>query len=272
MIKNDFYYSYKQVISIMTSQYALDLAGYAGELLLKNGAEIFRIQDTMHRILNHCGYPNHNIYVISNGIFATVNEGEGDRCTLLRHVPLGFVHLGMISEVNRIARNLEKNILSPEMAFDALKNLPARIDKESTLLSLFSSGVGAAAFCYMLGGFPRDIPFAFLLGCLLQLFLMISDRKIPFFLTTLCGSFLVTIGSKCFTVFLPTLHFHSLVIGAIIILVPGVAFTTSIREFFNGDYLSGIIHIVNALLTAICIAAGVAMALRAISLIGGIFL
>lgn len=255
----------------MNSQYALDLAGYAGELLLKNGAEIFRTQDTMHHILNHCGYPNHNIYVISNGIFATVNEGKEDRCTLVRHVPLGSVHLGMISEINRIVRNLEKDELSPEMTFDALRNLPARIYKESSLLSLFSSGVGAAAFCYMLGGFPCDIPFAFILGCLLQLFLMISEQKIPFFLTTLCGSFLVTLGSKFFTLFLPTLHFHSLVIGANIILVPGVAFTTSIRELFNGDYLSGIIHIVNALLTAICIAAGVAMALSATTYLGGIF-
>lgn len=254
----------------MNSQYALDLAGYAGELLLKNGAEIFRVYDTMHRILNNCGYSNHNIYVISNGIFATVNEGEEDRCTFVRHVPLGSVHLGMISEVNRIARNFENKDISPEETFDALRNLPNHIYKENTRLSLFSSGIGAAAFCYMLGGFPCDIPFAFILGCVLQYFLLISDQRMPLFLTTLCGSFLATLGSKIFTVFLPFLHFHSLVIGAIIILVPGVAFTTSIREFFNGDYLSGIIHIVNAVLTAICIAVGVAMALNAISFIGGV--
>lgn len=31
-----------------------------------------------------------------------------------------------------------------------------------------------------------------------------------------------------------------MIIGGLIILVPGVPFTTSIRDFFNGDYLSGI--------------------------------
>lgn len=40
-------------------------------------------------------------------------------------------------------------------------------------------------------------------------------------------------------------------------LVPGIALTTSIRDFFNGDYLSGAIHMIDAVLTAFCIAAGV---------------
>ena len=48
-----------------------------------------------------------------------------------------------------------------------------------------------------------------------------------------------------------------IVIGDIMPLVPGVALTTSIRDLFNGDYLSGAIHLLDALLTAMCIAVGV---------------
>ena len=40
-------------------------------------------------------------------------------------------------------------------------------------------------------------------------------------------------------------------------LVPGIALTTSIRDLFNGDYLSGAIHMIDAVLTAFCIAVGV---------------
>ena len=48
-----------------------------------------------------------------------------------------------------------------------------------------------------------------------------------------------------------------IVTGGLIILVPGVPFTTSIRDFFNGDYLSGTIRLIDALLVAFCMAVGV---------------
>ena len=57
---------------------------------------------------------------------------------------------------------------------------------------------------------------------------------------------------------IPVLH-DKVVIGAIMPSVPGIALTTSIRDFYNGDYLSGTIHLIDALLTALCIAVGIAL-------------
>ena len=48
-----------------------------------------------------------------------------------------------------------------------------------------------------------------------------------------------------------------IIIGGLIILVPGVPFTSSIRDFFNGDYLSGTIRLIDALLVSLCMAIGV---------------
>ena len=69
---------------------------------------------------------------------------------------------------------------------------------------------------------------------------------------------------------LPALDFNRVVIGGIIPLVPGVAFSTSIREFFNGDYLSGVIHLIAALLTAVCIALGVCGGIFVLRQLGGV--
>lgn len=55
-------------------------------------------------------------------------------------------------------------------------------------------------------------------------------------------------------------------------MVPGVTFTTSIREFFNGDYLSGVIHCICAMLTAVCIALGVCGGAMLLGFMGGIAL
>ena len=65
------------------------------------------------------------------------------------------------------------------------------------------------------------------------------------------------------------MDFNHIVIGSIIPLVPGVSLTTSVREFFNGDYVSGTIHLVDALLTAICIALGVGVAIFLFTSLGG---
>lgn len=254
----------------MDSRYALDLAGLAGTLLLKSGAEIFRVQETMTRILNHCGYSKHNVYVISNGIFATVNEGQEDRCSLVRHVPLGSVHLDYISEVNEISRELESGLLTPETAFAKLQEIHTEVSLERKRLITLACGVGSAAFCYMFGGSLLDAFFALLLGVVLQLFLFVTSRHMPKFIACIGGSLLVTLGSAAFAWACPQSNLDYMVIGSIIPLVPGVAFTSSIREFFNEDYLSGIIHLVDALLTAVCIAAGVGGALICTRMMGGL--
>lgn len=254
----------------MDSRYALDLAGLAGTLLLKSGAEIFRVQETMIRILNHCGYPNHNVYVISTGIFATVNEGQEDRCSLVRHVPLGSVHLDYISEVNEISRDLEDDRLTPQEASTRLHEIHTEVSLERKRLITLASGLGSAAFCYLFGGSLLDSFFALILGVELQLFLFGASSHMPKFLACIGGSLLVTLGSACFAQLCPETSFDYMTIGSIIPLVPGVAFTTSIREFFNEDFLSGIIHLVDALLTAVCIAAGVGGALIFLRMMGGL--
>lgn len=59
------------------------------------------------------------------------------------------------------------------------------------------------------------------------------------------------------------------VIGDIMPLVPGIALTTSIRDFFNGDYLSGAIHMIDAILTAFSIAVGVGAVITLYQLVTG---
>lgn len=96
-----------------------------------------------------------------------------------------------------------------------------------------------------------------------------SQRKTSKFITNIFGSALVTLVSLItFSIGLPVLY-DKIIIGAIMPLVPGIALTTSIRDFFNGDYLSGAIHMIDAVLTAFCIAAGVGTVMTIYNLIVG---
>ena len=51
-------------------------------------------------------------------------------------------------------------------------------------------------------------------------------------------------------------------IGNIMLLIPGVALTNSLRDMFGGNTLSGIMRFIEALLQALTIAFGFALAAR----------
>lgn len=250
---------------------ALELAGHAGCILLKNGAEIFRVQETMTRILDAYGVTDHNVYVISNGIFATEGEGTEHALSLVRHVPLGGVNLSRIDAVNTISREICCHHLSIDDAEAALCRAETLVP-ERPLTHVFACALGAASFCYLFGGSLLDSVAAFPIGLLLQLYLFAAQRRHSGFMPYIWGSILVTLLSELLAFVFPALSASWVIIGGIVPMVPGVTFTTSIREFFNGDYLSGVIHCISAVLTAVCIALGVCGGTLLINALGGLFL
>ena len=213
----------------------LTLAVEIGDCMLRNGAEIYRVEDTVVHILSSYEVEEFDVYVLSNGIFASANENKEDACSIVRHVPLGAVNLAKISALNQLARDICDQKISLIDSWDRLeqcKNIP-NYKKNA---QIFFCGLGSACFCYLFGGSWLDFVFAFVIGSLEQLSLL-PDK---------------------------------IIIGAIMPLVPGIAFTTSIRDIYNGDYLSGTIHLLDALITAVCVAVGACLPFVVMKYMGGL--
>ncbi len=64
----------------------LTLAVEIGDTMLRNGAEIYRVEDTVVHILNSYDVEEFDVYVLSNGIFASANENRDDACSIVRHI------------------------------------------------------------------------------------------------------------------------------------------------------------------------------------------
>lgn len=240
----------------------LELAVKAGEVLLRNGAEIFRVQETMMKISGAFGVPSIHVYVVSNGIFASLDECGETHSTEIRHIPLSPVHLGRVSAVNQLSREIVQGRHTLDSAFTRLNEIDA-IPFAPGGIKILASGVGSACFCYLLGGYVDDSLISFLSGTLLYCFILLAGKKqLSKIITHILGSALVTFcGLLCFQIGLGS-QMDKIIIGSIIPLVPGVSLTTSIRDFFNSDYLSGTIRLIDAVLIASCIAIGVGFALR----------
>lgn len=239
------------------NQKVLDLIMLAGETLLHNGAEIFRVQETMEHMAKAYQVTSLHIFTIANGIFVTMHENGFERSTEIKHIPLSAIHIGRITAVNQLSRDISEGKYTVDEASEKLhqiENLPAFSKTMQTL----AASIGSACFCYMFGGSIIDSLVAFIAGIFLYLFhLYKGTQNISKVLKTILESMIVS-----FIAFiLYSLGFGNnidkIIIGSIIPLVPGVALTTSIRDYFNGDYLSGTIHLTDAILVALCIAIGV---------------
>jgi uncharacterized membrane protein YjjP (DUF1212 family) len=235
----------------------LTLAVEIGDTLLRNGSEVYRVEDTVNHILKAYEIEDYDVYVLSNGIFASANEGSEDACSIIRHVPLGSTHLARITALNQLSREICSHDCSLIDAWIRLEDCK-RIPEAKPWIQVFFCGLGSGCFGYLFGGSVLDSFIAFFAGVLLQLLLFyLAAKKSPRFIRQILGSALVTTISLLFLAADFPLHHDKVIIGAIMPLVPGIALTTSIRDFFNADYLSGTIHMIDALLTSFSIAVGV---------------
>lgn len=235
----------------------LDLVALMGETLLLNGAEISRVQTTMELVSKAYNKDDIDVYAISNGIFVTLRHDDKTRCTHIKHVPLATPNLGRVSQINALSRKICEQNLSLE---DAMKEMNAicQIPTFPLWVQMIACALGSSCFCYLFGGTILDFfaaaPVGLLL-CLMQYWM--GKAKLSKMIQTILGSSLVTLSGALIALMFPVLNMDRIVIGGLIILVPGVPFTTSIRDFFNGDYLSGTIRLIDALLVALCMAIGV---------------
>lgn len=252
-----------------TTKEILTLAVEIADVLLRNGAEIYRIEDTVIHILKAYEVDDFDVYVLSNGIFASANEGKDDACSMIRHVPLGSIHLSRISALNQLVRDICAHRCTINEAWERLEKYRHLPTYPVWLLSL-CCGIGSAGLCHLFGGHIIDCLFAFIIGALEELLILyFSKKKMPKFLSNVFISiFITTLSIFALFTMLPVAQ-DKIVIGALMPIVPGIAFTTSIRDFYNGDYLSGTIHLIDALLTGLCIAVGVCISIEIFRYLGG---
>lgn len=250
-----------------------ELAIEAGRLLLENGAEIYRVEETMDRICHHYGVASANAFVLSNGIFVTLGDKKEPVYAKVQHIPVVKTYLGKVAAVNQLSREIEDNRYSVEEAQRILTEIRGMPEKRS-LMQVLASGLGSGAFCYLFGGNLMDAAAAGLAGVILYLYVLgISERYLSRIVGIIGGGALVT--AVCAVLYVSGMgqHLNFMIIGSIMPLVPGVAFVNAIKDIANGDYISGSVRMLDALLIFFSIAIGVGMSYAVLArLIGGILL
>lgn len=257
-------------------QEVLDFALEAGKILLKNGAEIFRVEETMLHICKYYQISEVDTYVLTNGIFLTAQwEGTG-MFSKIKYVPLEASHLGIVAAVNDLSRQVCAGNISLEDAKIRLEEINVMPEKKA-YFKILAAGFGSASFCYLLDGTLWESFFTILIAMVLYVFVLFcSKHHVSKLIVNTMGGVLVSFCAVfVYKLFGDSLNMglDNIIIGSVLPLVPGMAFVNSIRDIANSDILSGMIRLVDTLLVFAYIAIGVGTALSLCGdIVGGVIL
>lgn len=241
----------------------VDVALEAGRILLKNGGEIFRVEETITRICNHFGVEQVDIFTLSHGIFVSAENEEGDVYTRVKHIPLSGANLEVVAEVNELSRQIAGGNVTVEEAGERLKAIEKKPSK-GWQVQILASGLSAACYGFLLGATLTESMVTFIIGCLLQMWVLLAKRcHLSKIVLNIAGGMLITILAVRLRLILSpaVLRLNSMIIGAIMPLIPGLAFTNAIRDIADGDFLSGTVRMMDALMVFVYIAIGVGIVL-----------
>lgn len=268
----DAIYLKKALESEIDVKKVVDMAVEAGRILLKNGAEIFRVEETITRICRHFDVEMVEIFTLSHAIFISAEDGMNRTYTKVKQVPLSSAHLGIVTEVNSLSRRIEMGEVDLFQAIEILKEIDKMPPKRSSF-QILAAGMASGFFGYLLGASGMESLIAGGIGAILYVWILFSKKHfLPKIVTNIGGGILIT------TLALLAGHLwgaghvrlEGMIIGAIMPLVPGLPFVNAIREIADSDFLAGTVRMIDALLVFVYIAVGVGITLSAYSkMIGG---
>lgn len=227
-----------------------------GERLLLSGAEISRVEDSIGRLCTAYG-AHAEVFALTNAIYLTVTKDKKSQTTL-RRINHYQTDLNYLDKLNDTCRKI--CVGSPPIS-------EARKWMEEIESKRYNTGIQsvvyafvAASFSLFFGGGVRDAAISAAIGVVLyfldQCFAKRQLNRIfsVFVVSVLCGliaagAIRIGWGRKL----------SSILIGDIMLLVPGLAITNSVRDMMKGDMLSGILRLLESILIAIFMTIGFAI-------------
>ena len=238
---------------------AFNLIMDCGQAMLANGGEVFRAQDTMEIMARSFGIVDFHVYVLTNGIFASAQNGT---VSAVRHVPVVSTNLGHVEAINAISRRVadgELDLNSAQLEFERMKRMPTL----SPLYNCAAGTMGAGCFAMLFGGGLPEMLVGALGGLLASASsCALSKHHISRIFRDMLSAIAGTLTALIAQLVYPALQVNFAIIGALMILVPGLLITNSMRDIIYGDTNSGMFRIVQVVLMAMAIALGTAAAWR----------
>ena len=237
----------------------LRLALDVGEGMLKNGGEINRIEDTVERICFAYGAEHVEVFTIISVINASIQMKDGSRSSQMRRVKSTGMDLSVLEALNALSREVCRDVPGLDY-FDEKLHQIKKTKAYPPIVIMFAWALAAASFSVFFGGGILECFGAALAGVAMFLIDTYAPRRMNTIAKHVLSSFAATVLAGLLATFAGG-DGGVVIMGSLMLLVPGVAIGTAMRDVFCGDILAGTLKLLQACLSALMLAFGYMLAI-----------
>lgn len=239
-----------------------------GRSLLQNGAEIYRVEEAADRLLAAYGYRDAEVFAIPSCIILNIQDEHRNYTKSVR-IKSSANNLDKLERLNALCRRVCQETPEVEAAFGELRRIVAE-PSYPEWVGYLAHGFVALFFTLFWGGHLGDAAIAFVCGLLVKATTAYMARvNSNVFFTYVCASMLLVLPPMALTYLGLGIHVDKIVIGAIMLLVPGIAITNVMRDVINGDFLTAVTRFAEVMIVAMAIAIGIALPFSAARMLFG---
>ena len=241
-----------------------------GYRLMESGAEIYRVEESVQRLLEAYGAPRGEVFAIPNCIIVSLTTPEGRLLTQLRRMPPHGTDIYLLEKYNGLCRQLCRQAPPFEQALRRMRAIARLHVVYSLPVRLAAHFLGCGMFTLFYGGTLADGVCGGLCGVVIGLCSALMGRfDANQFFKTVAGGAVSALAAVALTTLGLGDNRDLMIIGALMALVPGIAITNAMRDVMAGDMVAGISKAAEALLIGAAIALGTALGLGLAQMLGG---
>lgn len=241
------------------TQDVLTLAMDLGKSMIQCGAEISRVEETILRVCYAYGLQDTQVFSVISVIIATAFDKDGKSETQSRRIYTYATNFQKLEKLNALSRRIFEKHIPPAEARSRLDEITAE-KQRFHLTACLGYILSASAFTVFFGGSWKDAlcaaPIAVILYLLSTLIKVRGMNKL--FLTALSSAIsgFLAIG---FVKLGLAENASMIMIGDIMVIIPGLMLINSVREMLCGDVMSGLLRLLESVIIAAAIACGFAI-------------
>lgn len=242
------------------SNLIIDTVLLAGKIMIENGADMARVDDTLTRIARNAGIEHPRIFETTTGLMMSI---QGSDNAQVESIEKRRIDLERISRVNDASRAFQAKKMTLEEMHACLQKLDRSTLDFGPLMKIIAAAMIGGTLEVVYGGAWSDmLPTMVISGIGFASYYFLSR----FFHTQFASEFVAAVIIGVLGVFVTRVHLGTnmgmIITGGIMPLVPGVLLTNAVRDLLAGHILSGSARMIEGLITACALGMGIALVLR----------
>lgn len=240
---------------------ALRTCSLAGRLLVENGSNMDRVNDTLHRMANSAGLSDFQAFTTVTGMVLGANKMPN---AIVMNIRRRKNDLSKVAAVNEVSREMAQGLITLPEAYAQLQWVDRQGPyKYQNLVEALAAAVLSLALMIVFTGDYQDCWAGFIDGGIGYAVFSYMIRKFKIqYLGEFCSSLVIGFLAVLLVKFGWAQNINDIIIGAVMPLVPGIPLTNAARDLVSGNLISGPTRGIEATLTAVAIGSAIVIILH----------